>query len=54
MGVTRGDGSRCAGTLARGLITALSLVYAIVCTTVVGVLDCRAPGTLAQASRSDL
>ena len=40
--------------LAQVLITALSLLYAIVCTTVVGALDCRAPGALAEASRPDL
>ena len=45
-GMTRGDSSAVLGVGARGLLTALSLVYAIVCTTVVGVLDCRAPGVL--------
>jgi len=52
-GVTRGDRSIALGLGARGLLTALSLVYAIVCTTVVGVLDCRAPGALARLAGSD-
>ena len=51
--ITRGDGIRACGIGARGLMTALSLVYAIVCTTVVGVLDCRAPETLARVADSE-
>lgn len=46
----RGDGSPSLGIASRGMLTAASLVYAVACTTVVQVLDCRAPGTLARVA----
>ena len=41
------------GLGARGFLTALSLVYAIACTTVVQVLDCRAPYALGRLAENE-